>query len=540
MPPTPPPSPPASQGDDEPAQAAGEESDSSATAATGVVEAIRSWFAPYPSSDADVPPSPRSSGASEGDDARPPVPRVVEAWFANRFAPWMLRGRNAAYCAAALLLVAALFGVQASYLQAADSDVQIWPKGHNVQRYLTLRDSRFGQPTGHLYLLYGAAGVDRTGTSRFDEEDIGVVVWDDGFDASDPAAQVALRRVCVEPPPAELDVVDGMPDACPIGSFADWAEQQRNATWPLPRARFGVLLREWLDREPWWLSAMSLLRLPGGALQLRHVMVTYRVPLERHAPAKRRDPKYHRWQTYRDALNAAAPRTAGEVLQVAVLEADPYWLTMAIQQLLFNDVFIVIACSIVVAFVVVLAATRSMRGALLSLLTILCVLACLIGIMVGVYDLTLGMLESIICMVAVGLMLDPFTHYVHAFAHAKGPRAVRLRFTLASMGISVLAATLSTAGACSALFFTVIVFFSRFGVLLCTLMLIALLYANLFLAPILLLLGPRERRARTAADVLCGPGSPGPGSPDIRSPEHVPSRACRGVVPAAEGSIELT
>ena len=43
---------------------------------------------------------------------------------------------------------------------------------------------------------------------------------------------------------------------------------------------------------------------------------------------------------------------------------------------------------------------------------------------------------------------------------------------------------------CVALFFTVIVLFSRFGLLLCALMLIALLYANFFLAPMLLLFGP--------------------------------------------------
>ena len=60
-------------------------------------------------------------------------------------------------------------------------------------------------------------------------------------------------------------------------------------------------------------------------------------------------------------------------------------------------------------------------------------------------------------------MLDPFTHYVHAFAHAQGARPQRLQAMLASMGISVLAATLSTAGSCVALFFTVIVLFSRFG-----------------------------------------------------------------------------
>ena len=46
-------------------------------------------------------------------------------------------------------------------------------------------------------------------------------------------------------------------------------------------------------------------------------------------------------------------------------------------------------------------------------------------------------------------MLDPFTHYVHAFAHAQGARPQRLQAMLASMGISVLAATLSTAGSCA-------------------------------------------------------------------------------------------
>ena len=109
----------------------------------------------------------------------------------------------------------------------------------------------------------------------------------------------------------------------------------------------------------------------------------------------------------------------------------------------------------------------------------------------------LGFLETIVLMIAVGLMLDPFTHYVHAFAHAPGGRPQRLQAMLSSMGISVLAATLSTAGSCVALFFTVIVLFSRFGLLLCALMVIALLYANFFLAPMLLLCGPSSTAART-------------------------------------------
>ena len=89
------------------------------------------------------------------------------------------------------------------------------------------------------------------------------------------------------------------------------------------------------------------------------------------------------------------------------------------------------------------------------------------------------------------------------------------------MGVSVMAATLSTAGSVSALFFTVIVFFSRFGMLLCALMLIALLYANLFLAPLLLLFGPRSaERARTRD-------------------EPAPARTATEPA-AAEGAVELT
>ena len=118
----------------------------------------------------------------------------------------------------------------------------------------------------------------------------------------------------------------------------------------------------------------------------------------------------------------------------------------------------------------------------------------------------LGFLETIVLMIAVGLMLDPFTHYVHAFAHAPGGRPQRLQAMLSSMGISVLAATLSTAGSCVALFFTVIVLFSRFGLLLCALMVIALLYANFFLAPMLLLCGPSSSaRTNDAAEARAKP-----------------------------------
>ena len=110
--------------------------------------------------------------------------------------------------------------------------------------------------------------------------------------------------------------------------------------------------------------------------------------------------------------------------------------------------------------------------------------------MMVVLGFTLSMIESVVLMVSVGLMLDPLTHVAHAFTEARGSSAERLDSALTSIGISVLSGALSTAASCTFLFFTTIVLFTSFGLLLCALTLICLLHANFFLAPLLFLFGP--------------------------------------------------
>ena len=99
-------------------------------------------------------------------------------------------------------------------------------------------------------------------------------------------------------------------------------------------------------------------------------------------------------------------------------------------------------------------------------------------------------------------MLDPISHVAFSYSEASrfghGSRAERLRYALSTIGISVMAGSVSTAGSCAVLFMALIIFFSRFAALFCSLMLLALLYANAFLAPLLLLFGPTAGPARTA------------------------------------------
>ena len=125
------------------------------------------------------------------------------------------------------------------------------------------------------------------------------------------------------------------------------------------------------------------------------------------------------------------------------------------------------------------------------------------------------MVESVVLMVSVGLMLDPLTHVAHAFTEARGTPAERLASAMTSIGISVLSGGLTTAAACLPLLFTTIVLFASFGVLLLALTLICLVYAHLFLAPLLFLAGgpsmptiaprgsaePEIRAAKKARDI---------------------------------------
>lgn len=89
-------------------------------------------------------------------------------------------------------------------------------------------------------------------------------------------------------------------------------------------------------------------------------------------------------------------------------------------------------------------------------------------------------------------MLDPITHVAFAYCEASSQtsRLQKLSHALSTIGISVLAGTVSTAIAVAVLALAVLLLFSRFALLFCSLMLTSLLYTNVFLAPLLLLVGP--------------------------------------------------
>ena len=234
-----------------------------------------------------------------------------------------MRGRNAAWCVAASVAVAAVFGVQGSHMEMSDEDVNIWPAWHNCRRYLLVRDRLFPPPKGEVYLLWGVRGVDRSGASAWNEDDLGQVdlpvspphlhcislylpisPYTSGR-SSGTRASTRVRLPCSWPcwtpatPPCRPrsswsrtrpSAPSGTPNPNPnpnpnrnpnpnpnpnpnrnrnpnpnpnpVRSFALWAEA-RNESWPLPPQRHPYLLDDFLRAQPWWRDQHARVRVQG-------------------------------------------------------------------------------------------------------------------------------------------------------------------------------------------------------------------------------------------------------------------------------------
>jgi hypothetical protein len=304
--------------------------------------------------------------------------------------------------------------------------------------------------------------------------------------------------------------------SCMMGAFETWIrEPPRNLSLPLPPEDFYSQLWPFLYEQPAWLSLMAIeedLSFSGGGSteaaapppplrwRIRTLAAKFVIEVENHAPASTRRVHFDLWEDEVVRLNAAAPPSAKHAVQ----SAGAHWLTMAVLEVLLSTAVLVITTSIIVGFVFVLCTTCSLRIALVCTATILALLTTWGGIAVssGILSQGLGMVESLVVMVSVGLVLDPITHVAFAYAEATDTtQEARLSRALSTIGISVLAGGISTSGACAILLFTTIVLFSRFALLFCTLMILALVFTNFFLAPLLLIFGPRGTGRRLLSRV---------------------------------------
>eukprot|EP01052_Picozoa_sp_SAG31_P007167 SAG31_NODE_338_length_17490_cov_7.707032_10_plen_411_part_00 len=119
--------------------------------------------------------------------------------------------------------------------------------------------------------------------------------------------------------------------------------------------------------------------------------------------------------------------------------------------------------SMVLALVCIVTATNNYLVTAWSMLVIFLIVVAVVGTMVMI-GWTLGVIESICITIVVGLSVDYTIHLCHIFASSTAETRFEAgRDALASMGVSVFNAAITTLGSALVLMSTYIVFFTNFG-----------------------------------------------------------------------------
>merc|ERR1712167_129235 len=197
--------------------------------------------------------------------------------------------------------------------------------------------------------------------------------------------------------------------------------------------------------------------------------------------------QYNLFEGWLENLNSQAPKSANRAFHVA---ANSMWVWMHTQTVFVSSAITGMITGTLLAFVVALLATQQILVAFASMLTIVGILASVLGSMVAL-GWELGTIESICLTILAGFSVDYVVHLAHAFVHAeKKERLDKVRSALDEIGVSVLGGMLTSASAAVALMICQLQFFHKFGVFLMLTVSISWIWANVGFLASMALLGP--------------------------------------------------
>merc|ERR1711933_169441 len=316
------------------------------------------------------------------------------------------------------------------------------------------------------------------------------LVLDETFDPSSTSAQLYLRDFC----PKLFDEVFAEKFAefyeCPINRFDRWLEwQSSNPTseayvencegatgLPVPENVFHKCIISWSMEDPIHKEENAILS-RDGVVKTMTIAFKSRIVGVTTPNSVVRD----EWNLINDwmdeELSSNAPK---EVANAYFSSFEFLWFDTNTQvfRTAIGGIFIALSA----ASVVILLSSKSSVLTLFSVLGIAFVLTSVTALMVGI-GWTLGFLESICFSILICVSVDFVIHFAHAYvsasehlAHSKSGngdidsknlnRNDRTKFALIHMGPSVLAAAFTTVAGATIMFFTIIIFFQKFAIVL--------------------------------------------------------------------------
>merc|ERR1711918_336667 len=142
--------------------------------------------------------------------------------------------------------------------------------------------------------------------------------------------------------------------------------------------------------------------------------------------------QYNLFEGWLQNCDRQAPESANGAFHVA---ANSMWVWMHTQTVFMSSAITGMITGTILAFTVVLFATQQILVAFASVLTIVGVLASVLGSMVAL-GWELGTIESICLTILAGFSVDYVVHLAHAYVNAeKSERSERVRSALDEIGV---------------------------------------------------------------------------------------------------------
>jgi hypothetical protein len=201
---------------------------------------------------------------------------------------------------------------------------------------------------------------------------------------------------------------------------------------------------------------------------------------------------YDRWETFFT--------THGKGL--GGFQTTQLYLFMVTQNEMVRGAIMGIILSLVIAFIVLVIATKNWWIAGLGIFNIIGIVVVFLGL-VPLLGWSLGEYECIFMIATVGLSVDYTAHLLHAYNHVPAEKRIdRARGALAEMGISVLNSAITTLAAAFVLFFCGFHFFFQFGAFIFIIILLSIVMSITFLMPLMCIVGPEGEQGKIPMNFL--------------------------------------
>mmetsp|Transcript_19716 Transcript_19716/g.25544 ORF Transcript_19716/g.25544 Transcript_19716/m.25544 type:complete len:843 (-) Transcript_19716:79-2607(-) len=377
---------------------------------------------------------------------------------------------------------------------------QFLPDDHMFTRYIdVLSDSFLGGQEDEfteITVFWGIDTIERDVFSHYsgvveDYED--ELIFDKAFDPADPAAQAAMISLCETLQNATCSTSDCLgrttlllPEStsyqvtCSMKDFADYFEAKEGT--PLSantnKTLFYVQVQAFLEENPLYNDLIGFI---GG--ELKFFSSTFRLTLPVLSIGPEKKVYEDRLEKIMNQYEASAPATA-KLVNFASFD----FVQRSVEVALVDTVSRGLLITFPVVFAVMIYATRNAYLALVSVTSILFIVMAVLGFVFSVLEWELGVAESIVAIMIVGLSVDYCVHLGHMVTHAKknegfSKKADQFHFSALTMGPTVLAGGATTLGAGVFLYGCQITFFNKMGVLLTMTVTSSLYFSLFFLMP---------------------------------------------------------